>query len=141
MFNFIDYEYPNARVNEAYIEELEKNLDIEFPKVLKDYYLNHNGAEIKECEFEKFGLEFCVVLIRALDFGTMPVEKVLAYNRSNSYIPKTFIPLAEDADDDDYYWDANDGKVYYLSLENVEHPKVVFDNVEEFFEMLNECCQ
>lgn len=139
MFNFIDYENRDALVSEEYIDKLEWELDIKFPKILKNYYLQYNGAEINECRFEKFGVEFCVVLIRALGYGTMPLEKVLKYNETNDAIPKTFIPLALDEDEDDYYWDSESGKVYYLSLSNVEHPKEICGSVEEFFEILNNC--
>lgn len=139
MFNFIDFEYDNANVTDEYIIQLEKELGISFPTILKKYYLQHNGAEIKECSFEKEGIEYCVVLITSLNFGTMPLEKIIKYNQKNEAIPKSFVPLAVDEDEDDYYWDAKDGKVYYLSLSNVEHPREICGSVEEFFELLNAC--
>lgn len=62
---------------------------------------------------------------------------MLSYTRSDPDIPKTFVNLALDADNDDYYWDSESGKVYYLSLSNVEHPKVVFNSIDDFFNALN----
>lgn len=56
---------------------------------------------------------------------------------NNEYIPKTFIPLAEDVDNDDYYWDKETGKVFYLAMSNVENPIPICDSVEEFFKLLN----
>lgn len=139
MFNFIESEDMDANVSEEYVVQMEKELGIVFPQILKNYYLYHNGSEIKECRFEKYGLEFCVILIFSLNYGTISVEKILKYNAKNSSIPKSFMPLALDEDEDDYYWDTQEGKVYYLSLENVEHPKEICGSVEEFFEILNAC--
>ena len=139
MFHFIVKEYPHAAASASYIDQLEKQLQITFPPILRQYYLEHNGAEIQECRFCLNGLDFCVVLIRALSFGSMPVEKVLKYNSRNKAIPECFIPLAQDEDEDDYYWDSTSGKVYYLSLENVERPIPICDSVEAFFEILNNC--
>ena len=80
-----------------------------------------------------------MVLLRSLNYGTVSLEENHKYISSNKAIPSTFISIAVDEDEDDYYWDYVSGKVYYLSLANVEHPKEIFSSVEEFFEILNKC--
>lgn len=139
MFNFVKEDNPKSKVSVEYIDEFQKKYNLSFPKILKDYYLQHNGADIQECSFQKKGFDFCVTMLRDLNYGILPIEKILEYNKNNEAIPNTFIPLALDFDDDDYYWDSKDGKVYYLCTDNVEHPIPLFDSVEEFFDTLNKC--
>lgn len=139
MYTFVESINEKAKVGLEYLELFEEAQGFRFPSVLKDYYLAFNGAGIKECRFEKQGLEFCVVRLFSLNYGTMPIEKILAYNSRNEAVPRSFVPLALDEDEDDYYWDSETGKVYYLSFGNVEHPIPISDSVEEFFEILNNC--
>lgn len=139
MFSFSVYSGKNANVTAEYIAELEKDLGIQFPEILKEYYMNNNADDTLECPFSANGFDFCVASIIPLNYGTMPLEKIMAYNFDSEEIPKTFIPLAEDIDSEIYYWDAADGQVYYLSVGNVEYPIPVCGSVEEFFDILNSC--
>lgn len=139
MFNFVIKKNKEAYISLNYIESLENEFSINFPDILKEYYLEYNGAEIKECRFSKYGLEFCVMLIVAINYGTMPFEKIVKFNRNNDSEYKNFFPLAVDEDEDEYYWDADTGAVYYLSFSNAEHPILICSSVEEFFFMLNKC--
>lgn len=138
-FTFISHRHPDApNATGEMLAAWESKWGIKFPPTLKEYYLRHNGAEIEECSFEKDGLGFCVILIYALEYGTMPLEKMYECAHRNKAIPSTYIPLALDEDEDDYYWDSKSGNVFYLSLENVEHPIPICGSVDEFFHILNE---
>lgn len=139
MYRFVESFNEKANISAEYVALFERTYEISIPPVLKDYYLRFNGARIKECRFERHGLEFCVIRLFPLNYGTMPVEKILKYNSRNDAVPNSFIPLALDEDEDDYYWDNKTKKVYYLSFGNVEHPIPICDSVEEFFEILNNC--
>lgn len=141
MFNFISGENSEKNVTHEYINELENKLNIKFPDILIDFYTHYNTADIREFSFFVHNLEFSVEFIIPLLYGNVCVEKILSFNESNEYISKTFIPLAEDVDGEDFYWDASNGKVYYLSMENVEHPIPICDSVEQFFEILNNSCK
>lgn len=138
MFDFISYDTKEKNVTPEYIDELEGKLNIKFPDILRKFYTNHNMAELAEFAFMIHDLEFSVEFIMPLLYGNMHVEKILSLNEDNKYIPKTFIPLAEDVDGENFYWDSSNGKVYYLSLENVENPIPICDSVERFFEILND---
>ena len=140
-FNFIFSDTGEKNVTKEYIVELESKFNIKFPDVLVEYYMYHNKAEIKEFTFTILNLDFSVEFIIPLFFGNVCVEKIMSYNQSNEYIPDTFIPLAEDIDGEDFYWDTTSGKVYYLSIENVENPIPISDSVEQFFEILNNSCK
>lgn len=131
MYSFIDViGSDNKKISLEYLNSLEAAHNIHFPEVLRSYYLNYNCSTIKECRFEKHGLEFCVMRIYPLMHGTMPVEKIMKYNSTNEAIPRSFVPLAQDEDEDDYYWDSKTGK---------EHPIPICDSVEEFFGILKGC--
>lgn len=140
MFKFISNDSNKDNVPLDYISEFEKKKSITFPDVLVDYYMNHNKAELKEVNFSIHNLEFSVEFLIPLKYGNVCVEKILSFNEGNEYISKTFIPLAEDIDGEDFYWDSSNGKVYYLSMENVENPIPICNSVEQFFEILNRSC-
>lgn len=138
MFNFIKKENEKARITEEYIGNIEKKLDIKFPTVLREYYLQHNGAEIEECSFEMYDIEFSVLSI--CDFyGTMTVEKIIENDLRNDDIPNECYPIAED-DINRYYWNTADDKIYYYEKDE-EEPTVICESIEAFFEILNKCCK
>lgn len=141
MFKFISKDSNIENVSLDYIREFENKWNIKFPEILIDYYTNHNTAELEEFTFYIHNLAFSVEFIIPLKYGNVCIEKILSFNESNEYISKTFIPLAEDIDGDDFYWDASNGKVYYLSMGNVENPIPICDSVEQFFEILNKSCE
>lgn len=107
MFKFISNDSNKDNVPLDYISEFEKKKSITFPDVLVDYYMNHNKAELKEVNFSIHNLEFSVEFLIPLKYGNVCVEKILSFNEGNEYISKTFIPLAEDIDGEDFYWDSS----------------------------------
>lgn len=139
MFKFIESEDLEKNVTNDYINELEKKMKIAFPSILREYYLKHNFSKDKECTFRIEGIDadFILDTIIPLKYGTIPLEKEYKLVLENEYISNENIPLAVDMDADNYYWNSNTGKVYYISHENVENPILVCNSVEEFFEILN----
>lgn len=138
MFKFIESQDLEKNVSNEYIDSIEKELNIKFPNVLREYYLKHNGANLKECSFKIAGIDqFSLDIIIPLKYGTTPLEKEYKWVLENEYIANENIPLAVDMDGDNYYWNSKNGKVYYISVENVENPILVCNSVEEFFEILN----
>ena len=140
MFRFVEDDLKDKNVTIEYIRELENRLNISFPDILVEWYTHHNKAKIAECAFSIYHLDFSVEFIIPLCYGTVTVEKILAHNRGDEYFPKTFIPLAEEVDGEDFFWDSVSGKVYYLSMGNVENPIPVCDSVERFFSILTQSC-
>ena len=140
MFKFIKVENEEFKITEEYVKSIENKLNIKFPKVLREFYLEHNGAEIKECNFLLYNMEFLVCSICNLKYGSLPVEKILEYDSKNEYIPNECYPIAED-DINTYYWNTKDDKVYYYMNDNIEHPIEICKSVEEFFKILNDCAE
>ena len=141
MFNFIARDSSQNNVTLEYIRNFEEIRGISFPDVLVDFYMNHNKAVLEDVSFSVHNLAFTVEFIIPLQHGNVCVEKILSFNEKNEYISKTLIPLAEDTDGEDFYWDSASGKVYYISMENVENPVPICDSVEQFFEILNKSCE
>lgn len=139
MYKFVKEKNNEAVLGENDIDLIEEKLNVKFPKILRDFYLQYNGAYIKECNFEMYDMEFIVLDLYALSYGTMSVEKVMDYDKENESIPNEYYPLAQD-DVNTYYWDRNNGKVYYYMIDNAEHPIEICDSVEKFFEILNDSC-
>lgn len=139
MFKFIESEDLEKNVTNDYINELEKKMKIVFPSILREYYLKHNFSKEKECTFRIEGIDadFILDTIIPLKYGTISLEKEYKWVLENEYISNEHIPLAVDMDADNYYWNSNTGKVYYISHENVENPILVCNSVEDFFEILN----
>lgn len=140
MFEFLHTENLEENVSQQYIDSVERKYNITFPDILRVYYNEHNGGEIEEVPFVMHNLEFCVEFIIPLKYGTVNVEKLLELYMDDEYFPKGFVPLAEDVDGDDYFWDARDGRVYYLTMGNIDNPIPIARSVEEFFEILNASC-
>lgn len=143
MFKFIANNEPKPNITKEYIEEVENKLNIKFPEILKEYYLNYNCAELKECKFTIKGIseEFVLDYIIPLNYGTTPFEKVYEWTLSNEAIPKGYIAFAYDICSDEFYWDPTSNKVYYIRHDDVENPVLICETIEEFFEILNKCCE
>lgn len=134
----INFNEKNSNITQDYIHEFQNKYNVILPKILREYYLKYNKSDIKECNFYlydvelKFSLEFIIPLYGA----NVNVEKILEIYKNDKYL-QTFVPLAEDIEGDDFYWDKKTGKVFYIAITNVENPIPICDSVEEFFKLLN----
>lgn len=156
MYKFILQDDEEFRIDEEYLLEFERKYEIEFPKALREFYLQHHGADIEECSFDPTqynGLEFVVVNMIPLDYVTHTVEKNIVRMRRIADDNKNagrlkiaemfgnYIPFADDIEDDMFYWDRRDQKVYFFSWQNPENSLLICDSVDEFFELMNKSCE
>ncbi len=137
MFSFISRDTGERNITEEYINRFENENGFKFPEILANYYKNHNKAELNELSFMIGKYKFSVDFIIPLRYGTVCVEKIREINKEYGDVPETFMPLAEDTDGQNFYWDTVTGKVYYLELQNAENPIPICNSVERFFEILN----
>jgi len=141
MFNFIENYDINKNVNINYINEVERKFNITFPNILKEFYLKYNYSNIKECDFDIVLLgAFLVEDILPLKYGNYNFEKIYTTVLESDWIAKEFIPFATDISGDHFYWNSNSGKVYYISHEDCENPILICNNIDEFFTLMNKCC-
>lgn len=146
MFKFIKKENIETQITNAYILSLEKDLGINFPHILKNFYLHHNGAELKKCviisnEKASYSIELHNVNILTLKYNNNNnFEKNMKYIKENESIPNSFIPFAEDDTQWIICWDCKGGKVY-ATRHDEEYPILICESVENFFEILNVCAE
>lgn len=142
MFKFIKNENIETKITEEYILSLENDLQIKFPKILRDYYLKYNGAEIEECkliiQMGAYNINCYVTEILTLKYGKYNFEHEAKYIRDIENIPNEFIPFAIDEGSDRFCWDYSTGKVYYVRMDE-ENPILICDSVEQFFDILTDC--
>jgi len=137
MFDFLSVIKTEHNVSHEYVNSIEERLGVKFPAVLREFYTKYNCSDIKELPFRVHDIEFCVDFILPVGNHRNTVEEYWGYIQGDELIPQTFIPFANDIDGDDFYWDSQNGKVYYLSMENAENPIPICNSVDEFFEILN----
>ena len=153
MYKFIIQDNEEFRIDESYLSAYEKKYEIKFPRALREFYLHHHGADIEECSFDSSkynGLEFSVVNLLPLDNvehtvggNIVRMREFADVNRKLGLLKITelfenYIPFADDIEDEMFYWDKRDEKVYFLSWQNPEHSMLISDSVDEFFELMNE---
>lgn len=138
VFNFLHTENPEKYVSSEYVNSVEQKYGINFPEVLRTYYIKHNCAEMEETPFVMHNIEFCVEFINPLKYGTVSVESLLD-NWKEEVEFKDLVPLAQDVDGDNYWWNSKTNQVFYISIGNAENPILITNSVEDFFEMLNAC--
>ena len=100
-------------------------------------YNVYSGAEIKECEFVRQGIEFCVIDMLQFHIGLGKLEQVINISFENKHLPTGYIPFAGECEGDYFYWNSNTGEIYFISFQNMEHPVLICNSMEEFFDILN----
>lgn len=155
MYKFISKERPECKISETVLKEFEKEYEIKFPEALRKFYLEYHASDIEECSLilDHTDEEFIVVNIIPLNVFTHRLNTLLDTRRSSiEYysekgmnklveIKQNYIPFADDYEDYKYYWNTNDGKVYFINELFPENPFLICDSVDEFFELMNESCE
>ncbi len=137
MYKFIKELRKEYVVTDEDINEIEEKYDIHLPLVLRDYYLNYNGAKVKKSVFYVDGFEHSVWQMVQIKYGEIPLEEVIENDRMDGFIPKTMIPLAYNEGGDYFYCNLTDGKVYVM-YDIIENHIYICDSVSEFFRIMEE---
>lgn len=144
MYKFIKRDYPEHRVTEKDIHEVEKTWGFQFPPVLRDFYLKHNDADIYSCYMEwDDGFECGMAQFYPLKYGDCPVEEVISMHRENEFFPKNLIPIGYEGGGNDFCWDQETGEVYFCNYEACDdplEPDYICESVEELFRLMEESC-
>ena len=107
------------------IEKFEKENNIKFPKLLKNYWLEYGDAPIKECNFkDKKYLTNLRQICSPFKEDNLKKE---------GFIPNSFYAIAYDAGGNYFYWNSEDDKIYMAFDEDIDNPFVFFNSVEEMF--------
>ena len=127
---------PEYKVDETYLDSLEKKLRIRFPEALRKYYLMHNGDQIATVLFILNGEKYTVLDFQTIKEGSSTLEVKIEQVMENPDLPHSFVPLARDVMNGKYYWDSRDEKIYY---QDMEYGGITFicKGLDHFFNILN----
>lgn len=122
-----------VNVTDEEICNIESNLNIKFPKKLREFYKKNNGKKI-----EPFELNSDIKLFKLfpLKYGTsVEYHKIIELD----WLKENLIPLGNDEVDVELYWSTKDYKVYRIDSElkeNLENPVLVYGSVENLISKL-----
>ena len=136
MFNFITENNKKDHISNDVISEIEKLYKIQFPVILREYYLNHNGDKIKLCIFKVDEEEFGVAKIVPLKYGSCDFESIVRNDRHDEIIDSHLYPLARNEGGDYYYRDERNENVYMIYCDDIENPILICNTVKRFFELM-----
>ena len=116
MYGFVKEKSENTHISSCEVLEIENKYNINFPTMLKEYYLQHNGDKIRLCIFTVDEEEFGVAKIVELKYGNCSFEKIVKNDREDGIIDKHLYPLARNEGGDYFYWDVRDENVCSVSM-------------------------
>lgn len=122
-------------IAESELNHIEKTFGLSFPKIIRDFYLCHNGAKIREALLTIDNDYYNVV--RFLD--TAAVVILLNENKKHG-VPNDYIPFAEDWGSDLYCWSTRDSGVY-LFYSDSDTPLLILNSLNRFIELVHNCTQ
>lgn len=136
MYGFVKEKSENTHISSCEVLEIENKYNINFPTMLKEYYLQHNGDKIRLCIFTVDEEEFGVAKIVELKYGNCSFEKIVKNDREDGIIDKHLYLLARNEGGDYFYWDVRDENVYMIYCDDVENPVWVCDSIKAFFDLM-----
>lgn len=122
-----------VNVTDEEICNIESNLNIKFPKKLREFYKKNNGKKIEPFELNN---DIKLFKLFPLKYGTsVEYHKIIELD----WLKENLIPLGNDEVDVELYWSTKDYKVYRIDSElkeNLENPVLVYGSVENLISKL-----
>lgn len=136
MYKFIEKIKTEYLVNETDIKNTEEKWNISFPTLLKEFYLNYNGAELNLCIFVLEGYEHEISEFIPLKYGECNFDDIIKNDREDGIISNNMIPLASNRGGDYYYWNSIDESIVLFYCDDIENPIYICKNIRELFELM-----
>lgn len=136
MYKFIKKIKSGYSVNERDIKNIEERWDISFPILLKEFYVNYNGAEINLCMFVLNGYEHEISEFLPLKYGECNFDDVIKNDREDGIISNNMIPLASNRGGDYYYWNSMNESIVLFYCDDIENPVYICKNIKELFNIM-----
>jgi len=149
MFNFViqNSERKYIPVTEADINRIEEKFGIVFPDILRKYYIEYNGKNIHtvyvpvEGENYSIGVDDIIPLLNSVhDYN---IEAIKDDEINYGWVAKELIPFAITDGGDEFYWNADDGRVYAIFADDGEDengmliPRYICSSVDELFRRMD----
>ncbi len=138
VFSFVDQKTDHTEKIPERIALLEKEFNICFPRILKEYYLAYDGCLITPCDIEKNGYHCELNRMVSLCSDSMNFEIVMKNDRDDGFISPTFCPIGMNQGGDFFYWDSITENVYLVLSDDIENPFKLCDSVKDLFQMMND---
>lgn len=136
MYSFLKNTEDKVEIALHDIEHVEQTFNLNFPKVLRDYYVRYNAVKMNLCVFTINKREYEVTKIIPLKSKANSFEMIKKSEIKFAYIPNDFMPLARNRGGDYYYWDKKNQNVFLVYSDAVESPVKICDNIADFFSLL-----
>lgn len=117
------------------LDQFEKDYELLFPAALRNFYIEHNGAEIEEGKILCGSDEYGVVSVVYPSAGNPSLETLIEENRKYKNYSEDHIPFAADWGDDLYCWDRKTGAIW-LYFPDDDEPIPVAESIDRFFSNL-----
>lgn len=119
------------------IELLQNKYSITFPEQFVKYHVNEKFSDLTNKPFYIEDVSFDVdYFYPILSDESLTLEKILEYDREDGFISENMIAIARDEGGDRYYWDSISQNIYYVRCEDVDHPRVIAENINAFFNLI-----
>ena len=132
---FFKVKNEGEKISSDVIDRFEKEYNILFPAALKQFYLEHFGAEIEEGKIICDGDEYDVVSVIYPAAGNPTLEMLIEENQIYNNWKEGHVPFAADWGDDLFCWDNNTGAIW-LYFPDDDDPILIADSMDSFFSSL-----
>lgn len=137
---FLMADTPSNHVTEDYIKEVEHQYQIQFPELLRRYYLQNDGKTIRTSVIEVNGITHWITDFFPLIGAGFTLGELLHRQRMQNYPVRQMIPFAEDDADGIYYVHMITNAINFSTLEG-EDFTFICTGIDHFFQIMNEACQ
>lgn len=137
-FGFFDEPVTETELTEADITAEERQFNIRFPDVLREFYLTHNGCYVREMQFLIDGAFYDVEEMLPLTGTRMTMSHVREQFSENPEIPGSFYPIAINSSEGTYFWDSLTGEIWFVAENSSLSPEYVFGSIQEMFEAMEQ---
>ena len=138
-FRFTLYnESPEDRPTEQDLAQIEQEYGFSFPKVLRAYYLDHDGDAIVGSRFTLDETEYAVEHITPVKKGMNSLTELLRRNRQYQDEPMYLVRLADDRGNGVYLWDTRNENVYFRYVDDMDGYVFICHGVDHFFSLLDQ---
>lgn len=136
MYSYLKQDQPFESVSEKEIEIFERKYNLKLPKRLKDFYQHYSGRSMDSLSFNVGNTYYTLDGFHQLFSGSMCVEHILDIYQPSGRIPSGYFPLGVSRDGDDFFYDTLQDKVYLVSLDHPQNPKLITNSLDDFFDLL-----
>ena len=136
MFDFVNIQSPKNPVTEETISAVEQEYGIQFPPLLRQYYLEHNGQQIIPVSLLVDEEIREVRKISQIKDPRLSLEQLLHMQRQQNFPVRQMIPIADDRANGTYYYHTGTKTVCYSELQDDDDFHPVCQGIDAFFRIL-----